>query len=52
MKVLACLAVLGLAIAGCSFHSDTVVERQPGPITTAYVTADANGPTTTYVRAY
>jgi hypothetical protein len=43
MKAVACLAVLALAIAGCSIHDDTVVQK-PVPTTTAYVVA---APTTT-----
>ena len=43
MKVFACLVVLSFALAGCSYHSDTVVEK-PVPTTTSYVVA---APTTT-----
>jgi hypothetical protein len=43
MKVFACLAVLALAVAGCSIHEN--VTRVPAP-TTAYVPAPA---TTVYV---
>jgi hypothetical protein len=51
MKALACLAVLGLAIAGCSFHSDTVVEKPTPVARAAYANADANGATTLYLSA-
>jgi len=33
MKTLACLAVLALVLAGCSYHTDTVVQK-PVPMTT------------------
>jgi len=49
MKAFACLAILGLTIAGCSFRSDTVVQK-PQPATassTTYVTPDASSPTGT-----
>jgi len=45
MKALACLAILGLAIAGCSYH-ETVVQR-PQPAATTYVTPDSSSSTTT-----
>jgi hypothetical protein len=47
MKALASLAVLALAIAGCSYHEDTVV--RPAPSTAAVVVPDAPPPTTTTV---
>ena len=49
MKALASLAVLALAIAGCSYHEDTVV--RPAPSTAAVVVPDVPPPppTTTTV---
>lgn len=44
MKALASLAVLALAIAGCSYHEDTVV--RPAPSTAAVVVPDAPPPPT------
>lgn len=49
MRALACLVVVSVAIAGCGFHSETVVEK-PAP-RTAVVVPDAPPPpsTTVYV---
>jgi PBP1b-binding outer membrane lipoprotein LpoB len=47
MKALATLAILALAIAGCSYHEDTVV--RPVPSTAAVVVPDAPPPTRTVV---
>jgi hypothetical protein len=49
MKAFAWLAVLGVAIAGCSFRSETVAQR-PAPTTTTYVVpASPPPPATVYV---
>jgi hypothetical protein len=48
MKAFACLAVLALAVAGCSVHSETVVQK-PVPSTAAVVVPDGPPPTTTVV---
>ena len=45
MRALACLAVLAVAIAGCSYHSETVVQKRPE--TATVVVPDAPPPTTT-----
>jgi hypothetical protein len=45
MKALACLAILALALVGCSYHSETVVQKRPD--TATVVVPDAPPPTTT-----
>lgn len=50
MRSLACLAIAAVALAGCGFHSETVVEK-PAP-RTAVVVPDTPPPppsTTVYV---
>ncbi len=47
MKTLTCFAVLALALAGCSFHSETVVQKQPA---TAAVVVPDSAPAAVVVR--
>jgi hypothetical protein len=49
MKAFAYLALLSVAIVGCAFHSETVVQK-PTP-TAAVVVPDSPPPTTVYVPA-
>jgi hypothetical protein len=54
MKAFVCLAVLSVAVAGCGFHSETVVEK-PTPPSTAVVVPNnppPPPPTTVYVPRY
>jgi len=51
MKPYAYMAVVAFATAGCSYHSDTTVQK-PTPVTTSYVVpASPPPPSVVYVPA-